>query len=334
MPVESSSPERPDTGPVLTGAGRPPSVARQPLASPSVTVGGRKTRPRARSLGPDLLIAGVTHAGATRLAAGLGRHPEVRLPVSRRIDHFAPLRFGRDPEPDLLDYADHFATWEGERYRLESSPVYFDGGPRLVDAVARAFPGLRVVVLLREPAERLWTGFVDKIRRGRLPRAMTYGTYVDRCLALRANDADRFEGNRYFRTLSGGFYVDHLPVWAEAFGDRIRVVFGEDLAADRQGVVGEVLRWLDLDPADAPAEPGDEDPGDPAGRWGRWPVLQRGAVHWRRPPAVDPAGRPVPRCSERDHDRVRGVYAESVGRLAERMRVSGQGDLPGWLAGS
>ena len=44
---------------------------------------------------PNVMIVGVSHAGATDLARALARHPQVKLPVVQRIDHYSPLRFGR-----------------------------------------------------------------------------------------------------------------------------------------------------------------------------------------------------------------------------------------------
>src|SRR3954451_15975165 len=114
-------------------------------------------RPVVRYRVPTLLLPGVSHADAAALSAGLGRHPQVCLPATRRIDHFTPLRYGLAVDASLQDYDAHFSGWRGERYRLETSPVYFDGGPRLVTEVAAAMPEAQVVLLLRDPALRLWT---------------------------------------------------------------------------------------------------------------------------------------------------------------------------------
>src|SRR5919199_3182946 len=208
------------------------------------------SRPADHSRVPTLLLAGVSHADATALSEGLGRHPQVCLPVTRRIDHFTPLRYGLSVEAPLHDYDAHFSGWQGERYRLETSPVYFDGGPRLVAEVIAAMPDAQVVLLLRDPALRLWTSFTDKVRRGRLPQAMPFDRFVDRCLALRANGCDGFEGNRYYRTLSSGFYTEHLPAWSAAFAGRLHVVFAEHVAADPEGELARLLRRLDLGAAE------------------------------------------------------------------------------------
>ncbi len=145
-------------------------VRRAPSTSHDLVVREvRPARPVLRHRVPTLLLAGVSHADAGALTAALDRHQQVCLPATRRIDHFTPLRYGLAVDAPLEDYDDHFSAWRGQRYRLETSPVYFDGGPRLVTEVAAAMPGARVVLLLRDPSARLWASYTDKLRRGRLP---------------------------------------------------------------------------------------------------------------------------------------------------------------------
>ena len=295
-------------------------------------------RPVVRSRVPTLLLPGVSHADAAAFSAGLGRHPQVCLPATRRIDHFTPLRYGLAVEAALQDYDGHFSAWQGERYRLETSPVYFDGGPRLVAEVAAAMPDAQVVLLLRDPALRLWTSFTDKVRRGRLPEAMPFDRFVDRCLALRANGSDRFEGNRYYRTLSSGFYIEHLPTWSDAFRGRLHVVFAEHVAADPEGELAALLRRLDLDPAElapaSPAEPAPEPAAAPArsGLSRFWPLVQRASAPLRgeRGDRVDER-LGVPRQGERQRNRVRALYSEANRELAAYLRGQGVTRLPDWL---
>jgi hypothetical protein len=288
---------------------------------------------------PTLLLAGVSHADAARLTAGLGRHPQVCLPSIRRIDHFTPLRYGQRVEAPLEDYDRHFAAWDGERYRLETSPVYFDGGPELVAEVAASMPDLRVLLLLRDPAQRLWTSFTDKVRRARLPAAMPYDRFVDRCLALRAGGSDRFEGNRYFRTLSSGFYTDHLPIWLSTFGPRARVVFTEHFADEPMHELADLLRWLELDPdqlapAPEPTEPPDADSTPHRSAFASavsrlWPLVQRASGPQRSDAVDERLG--TPRQGERQRNRVRALYSRSNRELAVLLRAHGYTRLPDWL---
>ena len=336
-PASSAPPE------VRTAEARPPELRSPELRSPEV------------ALLPNVLIAGVPHAGAGMLAADLARHPQICSPSDRRPGLFAPLRFGRPVEIHPHDYDRHYAGWSGQRYRLETSPAYFDGGRPMAQALAERLPDLRVIVLLRDPAHRLWTGYTDQLARRRLPGAMTFDTFLDRCLTLRANRADRFEGNRHFRTLSGGFYIDYLPHWLDLFGDRLRVVFTENLQEEPAGGARDVHGWLGLDPAEAspPAAVPDAGTGGRTDSGGRadvavgggypvpeastafnrrfWPVLQRTSGSWRALGAGDGPVR-TPRQTERARVRSRSLYATANAELAGLLRDRGLTVLPVWLA--
>ena len=214
-------------------------VRRAPASSHDLIVRGSSARLVGPAAAPGDPLPGAHAAAPRRQPRGRGRPECGSRPASPGVPagdapdrplHPAALRPGVDAS--LQDYDSHFSGWRGEPYRLETSPVYFDGGPRLVTEVAAAMPEAQVVLLLRDPALRLWTSFTDKVRRGRLPEAMPFDRFVDRCLALRANGSDRFEGNRYYRTLSSGFYVEHLAAWSDAFRGRLHIVFAEHVAAD------------------------------------------------------------------------------------------------------
>jgi len=305
---------------------------------------GRPSGPvRDLALLPNLLLPGVSHAGAAMLTADLGRHPQLCLPDSRRPGLFAELRYGRPVDVRPHDYDRHFARWAGQRYRMETSPDYLDGGLPMARTLADVLPGVRIVVLLRDPAHRLWTGYTDQLARRRLPRAITFDTFVERCLALRANGADRFEGNRHFRTLSSGFYVETLPHWFDVFGDRLRVVFTEDLQEEPAAGVRSLLDWLDLEPGDVPAVPVPDERADdrPDGGYPApepaaagfnrrfWPGLPRGGAAWRLSAAGSAAR--LPRQSERARARIRSLYAGANAELATLMRDRGLTALPTWL---
>ncbi len=301
-------------------------------------------RPAGRLL-PNLMVVGVTHAGAGDLVRQLARHREIKRSITKRIDLYDPMRYDRPPTGTTADYDRHFGTWTGQRYRLENAPTYFDGGPELVRALARDLPDLRILILLRDPAARLWDGYRDKIASGRLPRAMSYPTYVERCLALRVNGAERFEANRYFRTLSSGLYTQHLGRWFELFGDRARVVFSEHLLADPEGTAAQLRSWLGLDPPSDPPTPSVAlRPSHPTGHDG----LQRfgeqaapSAVGRLWASVAEPArsaGRSLLRTITDDpssrppRSRADGLYRRANRELADQLRAAGHRDLPPWAA--
>jgi hypothetical protein len=54
--------------------------------------------------------------------------------------------------------------------------------------------------------------------------------------------------NRPYWSIRGAIYADYLPAWFDGFsGDRLRILFFEDLAAAPPAIVAETCRWLDID---------------------------------------------------------------------------------------
>lgn len=128
---------------------------------------------------PDFLIAGVPKAGTTALHAALARHPQLYLSRVKEPKFF--LSDGPPPRRggpgDIQTYQEHvwrradyealFATAPPERLTGEATPFY------LYDLEAqrrihRLIPGVRIIVLLRDPVDRahsnwqhLWTAGLE-----------------------------------------------------------------------------------------------------------------------------------------------------------------------------
>ena len=135
---------------------------------------------------PNLIIAGVGKAGTTSLFWYLSQHPGICASDVKEIQFFTPLSEGDGVLPPLSDYARHFAAWIDQPYRLEASPQYFHGGKPIVDAMRETLDRPRVIVMFRDPVERLWSQYrFMRSRMADLPDDMTFEAYVARCREVR-----------------------------------------------------------------------------------------------------------------------------------------------------
>jgi hypothetical protein len=195
---------------------------------------------------PNLVIAGVAKAGTTSLFNYLAQHPEICPSDVKETRYFEPLRFG-EAVPPIETYAAHFRHSRGERYALEATPTYFYGGRRVASAMREALPQVRVLVILRSPSDRCWSDFRYEQSRGRIPSDMDFDTYLERCESLRAQGLERRHENRSFTGLIDGCYADWLEEWFTEFGDRLKVIYFDDLSSDAAATVASICTWLDLD---------------------------------------------------------------------------------------
>lgn len=291
---------------------------------------------------PNLVIAGVTKAGTTSLFAYLGQHPDVCAASRKDINHFSSLRHG-EPAPPISSYSSYFGHCSGQRIRLDASPDYFNGGWAVVGALHRDLPDLRVVFTLRDPASRLWSHYRYRRQLGVAGEQVSFDDFVNACLSARAGQDSG--ATRDYRTLSMGFYAQHLEPWFAVFGEAARILFFEDLAADPRTVVADLCGWLGIGVAAAErieyaahnrtVEPrsralqGLADRINAAGDrvFRHYPGLEarlREAYH-----AVN-ARRHTEGPSPQDRALAESVYAEANRELAAMLETRGYA-LPGWL---
>jgi hypothetical protein len=195
---------------------------------------------------PNLITPGVGKAGTTSLFWYLSQHPDICPSAVKEPRYFAPIMLGESLGP-LEDYVRHFTGCGDQRYVLEASPQYFHGGKPMIEAIREVLGEPRVIVVFRDPVDRLWSSYRFAKTRLRLPSTETFERYLAACERIRSERPPRTRENRPFWTLAGGFYVEYLGDWLEAFDDRLRVVFAEHVAENPQQEVAELCRWLDID---------------------------------------------------------------------------------------
>ena len=294
---------------------------------------------------PNLIVAGVNKAGTTSLYAYLAQHPDIGASAIKETCHFLPLRYG-EPMPGLDAYREQFARITDKPVRFESTPGYFYGGRPLIDGLLEAMgDDLRIVLIFREPVSRLVSFFNFKKSTLELPTDLTLADYIERCRAMSADDLRTRENNPWFG-LEGGKYADYLPPWIEAFGDRLKVMFTDDLHRDTCGALREVFDFVGVDPTWAERV---ELTLENRGTDYRFAGAQRAALalnrtgerFWRSHPGIKRSlrwmyylvnGRKFEAAADEGvMQSLRGFYEPYNTRLADQLQATGYQDLPDWL---
>lgn len=189
---------------------------------------------------PNILIAGVPKAGTTSLFAYLVQHPDICGSDEKELAYFNPLRHGR-PLPPVETYEQHFAHCSDQRYALEATPSYCYGGQRLINGVKDVLGQPKIIMVLRDPVERLWSQYTFQRSRGNVPGIRSFVEYITACEQRRPDAPIGRLG------LAIGLYSDYIGLWLDAFRADIKIVFSENLLLDPASVVGDLFRWLDLE---------------------------------------------------------------------------------------
>ncbi len=236
---------------------RVPAGLRSSVAGGVEAVGVATSRLRVL---PSFLIVGAQRCGTNSLYEYLVEHPAVGRAMPGQEVHFFDTSFLRG----LAWYRGHFPTRLWVRSAAgrvgcpavtgESSPYYMFH-PLAPERIASTLPGVRLIVLLRNPVDRAYSHFHHERSRGNEP--LGFEEALDR-------EAERLEGeverilaeptynsfsHQHHAYLARGVYADQLEVLYSLFPeDRISIILSERLFSEPQRIEAEVLEFLGLPP--------------------------------------------------------------------------------------
>lgn len=184
---------------------------------------------------PNFLIIGAAKAGTTSLHHYLRQHPDIYLPPVKETNFFwtEARAHGRKTVPTLAAYERLFDGAGRAGAVGEISPQYLNSATA-AERIRRDLPGVRLVVSLRNPAERAWSDYLGRVRilreRGTFEEAMRPGGPC----------------------LESGYYFPRLKRYYERFPrERIHVMLYEEFAADPHAALRSVFIFLGVEPCAA-----------------------------------------------------------------------------------
>lgn len=296
---------------------------------------------------PNLVVIGVPKAGTGSLYKYLSQHPDICAADMKEVGYFNYYNPRRHtgPIPPVDNYLAHFRHWGTERYAFEATPTYSYGGQPVIDAMRQVLGAPRIILSLRDPADRLWSAWTFQRELGNLPQFPQFEDYLAACEA-RSPDGSDLVPRDHLHGLYIGYYANYVPLWLDAFGSDLDVLFADRFIEDPRGGMAAICRWLDIDDTVVDAldlVPRNRTRHPRSTRAAKLVYSTKRAVEhrgrlprWVRDPvrrAYQRANRgPAPGGMSPDVRRhVEELYRESNARTAEALRRHGYDDLPGWL---
>jgi hypothetical protein len=197
------------------------------------------------------LIGGVQKGGTTALARYLSNHPQLALPTVKEAHVFDRSDFDDAWTPAQVDamFAPLFGNAAPDALHGDATPITLFQ-PVLVQRVARYHPGMRWIVLLRDPVERAISHYFMERGRGLESRSLTGAVLAERW-RLRGHRHD-WSADSPLRThsyVARGRYCRQLDELFRRFPrEQVLLLRSADLARDPASVVDEVLRFLQVQP--------------------------------------------------------------------------------------
>ncbi|MFM9055716.1 MAG: sulfotransferase domain-containing protein [Bacteroidota bacterium] len=192
---------------------------------------------------PNLIIAGVHKAGTTSLFTYLSKHPDICASRIKEIGYYMPLRDGKALAPPET-YLQHFMHCGTQPYRMEASPSYLYGGEVIAGAIQSHSPDARIILILREPVERL-SSFYHHIRSKALKDGSSGISDFIRASMERSSSNDQ---DYFARGVREGEYAGYLEPWLRIYGDNLKIVYFDALRENPRALCNELTAWLGLNP--------------------------------------------------------------------------------------
>jgi Sulfotransferase domain len=200
---------------------------------------------------PNLIIGGVHKAGTTSVFTYLSMHPQVCASNIKEIGFFMPLRYGH-PIPSIEKYAAFFSHCDlNARYRLEASPSYIYGKEKIAEEIQQQLGReTKMIFIFRNPTDRLFSFYERKKANAYLPPDVSFSTFIKKSAASVHEELDEHRDDEeaiFIRGIREGMYIEYLPPWFDQFGDRLKILFFEDLKNDSFEFMRKLCQWLELD---------------------------------------------------------------------------------------
>jgi hypothetical protein len=202
---------------------------------------------------PDFLVIGAQRCGTTSLFRVLNDHPDVVRPTASKgiVNYANGPRWYRSHFP--LRMTSRLRT-KGGAQTFESSG-YYSFHPMAAERIACDLPGVRVVLMVRDPVERAYSAY--KHERSRGFEDQEFEAALDLEATRLVGEVDRIRSDpsyesfdhRHHAYVARGRYAEQLRRYIDLLGrERVFVVDADRFFAKPEAELSVLFSWLGLRP--------------------------------------------------------------------------------------
>ena len=183
----------------------------------------------------DFLIIGAQKAGTSSLMRFLERTPEYFF-VANQECHFWSRDYKYNDPDGFAEYLTNFSEAHPNQIVGEKSPSYL-ASDKVAARIAQQFPKMKIIAILRNPADRAYSAYLHGLRIGSLSKSMSFGEVTKNYKDL--------QGIPYGDVISQGFYAKNLHSYYEHFPrEQILIIDFAEMVANPNKILREVLEFL------------------------------------------------------------------------------------------
>jgi len=202
---------------------------------------------------PDFIIIGAQKCGTSTLFKHLRKHQDIKLPKKKEL-HFFDENFSMGLEWYLRFF--NKKDVPAPVCTGEASPYYFFH-PLAPVRIFNTIPGIKLILLLRDPVNRAYSQYHHMKRKGRISLSFEHCLRLEQDILAGRREAFYKEENhsdlmyRRFSFLSRSRYAEQLSEWFKYFPqEQMLIIRSEDYFLNGGQTFQEVFRFLGLPPAD------------------------------------------------------------------------------------
>ncbi len=198
---------------------------------------------------PNFFIVGAARSGTTSLDRYLSHHPEIFITQRKETHFFATADFppeftgpgdGRLNELLIRDedeYAQLFTNARDAKAIGESSAFYLCY-PHAAERIARAVPDAKIIIILREPVDRVYSSYMFVTRDSRETLGFAEGLSLEE-----ERKRKGWEPIWWYKELS--LYYQQVRHYLEVFGaEQVKVLLYDELFNNPGRVLRDVFAFL------------------------------------------------------------------------------------------
>ena len=194
--------------------------------------------------GPDFIVAGASKSGTSSIYFYLSRHPQILLSHTKEIDFY-----WQNYERGIDWYLAHFPTITDRDDFItgEATPNYLRF-PQVAQRIKDTFPQTKIIILLRNPADRAISWHYHKLNTG-LTNQNLGEAIAEEMTRLKTISAAEITQTGFYNpdNIISSLYIYKIKAWIELLGrDKFLILKSEDFYSDPDLHMSRVFKFLDL----------------------------------------------------------------------------------------
>ena len=184
---------------------------------------------------PDFIIIGAGKCGTTSLQDYLNQHPQIYICPQKETFFFMPEepRAKHRSWGAITRFEDYSALFKDapERSVIGEISTNYYAYPESAQLIYNQIPGVKILAILRDPAERAFSSYQMRVRGG-----------------IENDNFDRVIASQNNQHIERGFYYAQLLPYFETFQpENIKICLYDDLCKDSVGFMQDVFRFVGVD---------------------------------------------------------------------------------------